>query len=66
MLLEPNCYKRKCIHFTGVSQPDGTELTERVVCKAFPEGIPDPIAYGLVKHVRPYPGQKNDIVFEAE
>jgi len=53
---EPKCFTRKCKHFVGVDQPDGTELTERVVCKAFPEGIPDEIAYGENLHLKPFPG----------
>lgn len=66
MLLEPNCFKRHCKHFTGVSQPDGTELSERVVCKAFPDIIPDEIAYGSNLHLKPLPDQKNKIVYEKE
>lgn len=64
MLSEPNCSIRNCKHFIGVSQPDGTEESEIVVCTAFPDGIPDEIAYGPNKHSVPLPGQKNDIVFE--
>lgn len=56
MLTEPNCSKRGCLHFRGVSQPDGTEMTERVVCDAFPDGIPDEIAYGDNLHLKPFPG----------
>ncbi len=66
MLDEPRCYTRECIHFQGVDQPDGTEMTERVVCKAFPEGIPDKISYGDDLHLEPLPGQGNDIVFEEK
>jgi hypothetical protein len=39
-----------------VKQPDGTEATEFVYCKAFPDGIPSEIAYGDNKHLKPYPG----------
>jgi hypothetical protein len=63
MLAEPRCYTRRCRHFIGVSQPDGTELTERVICRAFPEGIPDEIAYGDNMHLKPYPGD-NGLRFE--
>ena len=55
MINEPQCYKRRCIHLTGVKN-DGDESTERVVCKAFPEGIPSDIAYGENLHIEPYPG----------
>ena len=64
MLAEPNCYKRQCKHFTGVIQPDGTEMTETNACKAFPKGIPDEIAYGDNKHSKPLPDQKNNIAYE--
>ena len=63
MLEKPKCFERNCKHFWGVSQPDGTELSERVVCAAFPNGIPDEIAYGTNKHVKPYPGD-NGIQYE--
>jgi hypothetical protein len=45
MLKEPFCSIDKCTHFSGVSQPDGTELTEVNYCEYYPEGIPDDIAY---------------------
>lgn len=41
-----------------MSQPDGTERTERVVCAAFPDRIPDEIAYGDKLHLQPYPGDR--------
>lgn len=56
VILEPNCSKRDCKHFIGVDQPDGTEQTERVICEAFPEGIPDVIAYGDNLHLKPFEG----------
>lgn len=66
MLNTPNCFKRKCIWFGGVKQPDGTELTEHLYCEAFPKGIPDNIAYGNHKHLRKHPDQEpdNDFVYE--
>lgn len=64
MIDEPNCYTRKCKHYIGVIQPDRTELTETNSCKAFPKGIPEIIAYGDNKHLKPLPGQDNKIVFE--
>ena len=65
MIEEPKCSIRKCKHYIGVKQPDGTEVTERQVCKAFPDRIPDHIAYGQNPHLRPYPGD-HGIVFEEE
>ncbi len=65
MLIEPTCWTRKCIRFTGVHQPEGTEVGEVNVCSAFPEGIPYEIAYGDNKHLTPCCGQKNNIVFES-
>ena len=63
MLREPSCYTRGCMHYTGVIQPDGTEMTERNACKAFPEGIPDTIAYGSNKHTKVMKNQEGDYVF---
>jgi hypothetical protein len=65
MLVEPKCSRRACKHFSGVSQPDGTEATERNVCRAFPDGIPRAIAYGSNKHTAPYPGDRG-IRYEKE
>ncbi len=64
MLVEPICNRRACKHFMGMIEPDGTEMTERPVCEAFPNGIPYEIAWGPNKHATPLPGQGNDIVFE--
>lgn len=66
MLAEPTCWTRKCKHYQGVIQPDGTELTETNSCKAFPKGIPSEIAYGNNLHLKPIKNQKNGIVFEKE
>ena len=63
MLGEPACFTRKCKHFIGVKN-DGDETTERNYCKAFSDRIPNEIAYGNNKHIKPLPNQKNDIVFE--
>jgi len=63
MINTPECYKRKCKHYQGIKN-DGDELTERPYCKAFPDQIPDGIAYGSDKHLKPASGQENNIVFE--
>ncbi len=65
MLLEPNCYKRKCVHLIGIIQPNGTEVGEVNACDAFPDGIPYEIAYGDNLHLEPCCGQTNSIVFES-
>jgi len=65
MLQEPKCFTRKCKHYLGVIQPDGTEMTETNYCKAFPESIPNEIAYGDNDHTKPFPGD-NGIQFEEE
>lgn len=39
---------------------------EKFTCLAFPEGIPDKILEGSNKHVVPFEGQKNDIIFTAK
>ena len=64
MLAEPTCWTRKCKHYIGVIQPDGTEMTETNSCKAFPKGIPSEIAYGNNRHTKPLSDQGNDIIFE--
>jgi hypothetical protein len=64
MLLESKCYERHCKHYLGISQPDGTEMTERHYCTAFPDRIPDEIAYGDNEHLKSEKDQGNDIVFE--
>lgn len=65
MIAEPKCSLRGCKHFLGVKNDDGDESNERVVCEAFPNGIPDEIAYGTNKHLKPFPGD-NGIRFERE
>lgn len=60
MMMEPKCFTRNCAHFQGV---DGEEPDQVVVCAAFPEGIPDAIAYGMNRHTTPFPGD-NGIQFE--
>lgn len=65
MLLEPECFKRQCKNYTGVIQPDGTEMTETNACKAYPAGIPADIAYGTDKHLRVRSDQGNRIIFEG-
>ena len=66
MLQEPNCYKRNCKYYIGVIQPDGTELTEINVCKAYPDGIPNEIAYGNDLHLHKRKDQDNDLVYTKE
>lgn len=66
MMHEPNCRKRQCKHFIGIEQPDeGDESSERVVCSAFPDGIPDEIAYGNNPHTEPVKGD-HGIQYESE
>ncbi|MFW6046751.1 MAG: hypothetical protein ACOCP4_03065 [Candidatus Woesearchaeota archaeon] len=66
MLIEPSCSKRRCKHYRGVIQPDGTELSERFVCDAYPSGIPDDIAAGNDPHEQVREDQDNDIIYEEE
>ena len=35
-----------------------------IICKAFPEGIPEKILTGEFDHTKKHPEQKNDILFE--
>lgn len=63
MLHPPNCYIWGCKHYKGIAQPEGTEVRERCVCDAFPEGIPEAIAYGKDLHLIAVPGD-HGIIFE--
>ncbi len=80
MLSEPNCNKRGCKHFLGhdtfqlepgeslgVSvegdEPD-TEIL-RNICTAFPDGIPDEIAYGEDLHLEIADGQFGTYTYES-
>ena len=63
MIPAPNCWKRGCKHFIGVTQPGGTEKSERITCKAFPDRIPHEIAYGDNLHTEPFEGD-NGVRFE--
>ena len=63
MLAVCKCYTRHCKNYSGIIQPDGTEMTETNYCKAFPDSIPDEIAYGDNDHSKPTGDQGNEIVF---
>lgn len=63
-LADINCQNRSCKHLLGVYQPDDTERFEVWYCEAFPEGIPDDIAYGDNLHEVPTDDQLNEIVYE--
>lgn len=45
MIEAPICYHRKCTNYLGVKN-DGDEMTEKVICKVYPDRIPSGIAYG--------------------
>ncbi len=64
MIAEPECRKRGCRHFGGVEQPDGTESSEVVVCPAYPDGIPERIAFDEELHLTVQKDQVGEIVFE--
>jgi hypothetical protein len=64
MLAVPECHKRGCIHYAGIlSGEDGSEVGERPVCAAFPDGIPDIIAYGDELHTKHVNGQTGNLVY---
>jgi hypothetical protein len=63
MILEPNCSKRRCVHFRLEGRVEG--MPPSPVCAAFPKGIPEEIAYGDNLHLEPYPGD-HGIQYEAE
>ncbi len=58
----PNCFKRKCRHF--MISPEEESFQSKVVCRAFPAGIPEEIAFGDNLHTAPYPGD-HGIQYEA-
>jgi|TARA_Y100000034_G_C6879363_1_gene402663 hypothetical protein len=64
MLLEPECYTRRCVHYRGITWTGREEKSEINFCNVFPEGIPSEIAYGNDLHLTPKRGQGNTIVFE--
>ena len=64
MLAEPRCRERACVHFRGVLQGADGELSERVVCAAYPDRIPDDVAYGADLHLARRDDQDNDIVYQ--
>ena len=66
MISTPNCYKRRCIQNLRVIQPDGTELTEKPSCDAYPDGIPSDIAYGSDQHLEVRSDQNNTIIFKKD
>lgn len=55
---EPRCHGRSCKHLLG--SKDG-----KPVCSAFPDGIPDTIAYGNDLHLKPVKGD-HGILYERE
>lgn len=66
MLPKPNCRSRNCRFFLGSRDlVEGDEASEVVYCSAFPNGIPDEIAYGDNKHESPVDGD-NGILFEKD
>ncbi len=67
MIDRPRCFERGCVHYEGVLQDseDG-ESNERHHCMAFPNGIPDEIAYGDNPHEEVHPDQNGDLTFEKE
>jgi len=65
VLKEPTCSERRCKHFLGLKRHDGPETEDQVICEAFPDGIPDEIAYGDNPHTSPFPGD-HGIRFEPE
>ena len=50
----PNCFKRKCRHH--IIESDEESFQSRVVCRAFPDGVPEEIAFGDNLLTTPYPG----------
>lgn len=66
MLAAPNCYERNCKWFIGAKQDEDGEVSERVVCQAYPDKIPDRIAYGDDPHDEVQDDQVGSYVFERD
>lgn len=65
MIETTNCFNRGCKNYTGIKN-NGLEKSERAVCKAYPDEIPERIAYGDDKHLIKADDQKNNIIFEKK
>jgi hypothetical protein len=64
MLAEPRCFTRQCKHFIGARWIDEDEEASEVpVCPAFPNGIPEDIAYGDTLHNEIDARQVGDLVY---
>lgn len=68
MIDEPRCSARGCRHFEGfvVSEDTNEERDERTCCPAYPEGIPERIAFGTERHTTMQPDQTGTLVFEKD
>lgn len=64
MISTPRCFERGCRHLLGVT-PTTDEAEQRPTCVAFPDGIPDFIAYGDDLHLTPVPGD-HGVTYEKE
>ena len=53
----PNFQCASCSRFHAENRDSET-------CDAFPDGIPEDIIYNEFIHDKPFPGQKNDLVFK--
>jgi len=51
----PKCMQCQNYHF---------DICNKIVCKAFPNGIPENILIGEFNHTKKHPEQKNNILFE--
>jgi len=63
---EPRCYTRRCVHFEGLKTigPRPTSGKIVVICPAYPNGIPQRIAYGDDPHSEVQDDQKGTLTYE--
>jgi len=53
---------KRCLIFK--EQGEINFKNNKILCPAFPAGIPEQILTGKFDHTRKYPGQQNDILYE--
>ena len=64
MLTRPECLARNCVYWIGIEMKGDDESTERPYCRAYPDGIPEEIAYGNDKHLSLRGDEVEEVFYE--